>query len=154
MSKRDTYESRTAELLQPIVDANGFELVDVEYVKEAGTFYLRAYVDKPGGITIDDCVLVSHALSDLMDQEDFIEDAYVLEVSSPGLTRPFTKEKDYTRNIGKKIEIKLYQMREKKKEYQGVLIRCDKSSFVIETEEKEIEFAKSDCALVRLAIDF
>lgn len=154
MSKRDDYESRTTALIMPIIEENQFELVDVEYVKEAGNFYLRAYVDKPGGITIDDCELVSRALSDLLDQEDFIDDAYILEVSSPGLTRPFKKENDYKRNLGKKIEVKLYQMKDKKKEYEGVLKSYTADSFVIETEEREMEFAKTDCALVRLAIEF
>lgn len=154
MSKKDNYESRTTKLLMPIIEENRFELVDVEYVKEAGTFYLRAYVDKPGGITIDDCELVSRALSDLLDQEDFIEDAYILEVSSPGLTRPFKKENDYKRNLGNKIEVKLYQMRDKKKEYEGILKSYTADRFIIETDEREIEFAKADCALVRLAIDF
>lgn len=154
MSKKDNYESRTTALLMPIIEENGFELVDVEYVKEAGTFYLRAYVDKPGGITIDDCELVSRALSDLLDQEDFIEDAYILEVSSPGLTRPFKKEKDYERNLGNRIEVKLYQMRDKKKEYEGILKSHTADRFVIETDEREIEFAKAECALVRQAIDF
>ena len=91
MSKRETYEQRTEELIMPIIEQNQFELVDVEYVKEGGTWYLRAYIDKPGGITVDDCEVVSRALSDLLDKHDFIEDAYVLEVSSPGLGRPLKK---------------------------------------------------------------
>ena len=93
MSKRETYEQRTEELISPIIEQNQFELVDVEYVKEGGTWYLRAYIDKPGGITVDDCEVVSRALSDLLDKHDFIEDAYVLEVSSPGPGRPLKKEK-------------------------------------------------------------
>ncbi|MEF2596379.1 MAG: ribosome maturation factor RimP, partial [Lachnospiraceae bacterium] len=100
MSKRETYEQRTEELISPIIEQNQFELVDVEYVKEGGTWYLRAYIDKPGGITVDDCEVVSRALSDLLDKHDFIEDAYVLEVSSPGLGRPLKKEKDFARSIG------------------------------------------------------
>lgn len=154
MSKREDYESRTTALIMPIIEKNQFELVDVEYVKEAGTFYLRAYIDKPGGITIDDCEVVSRALSELLDQEDFIDDAYILEVSSPGLTRPFKKDNDYKRNIGNKIEVKLYRMLDKKKEYEGVLLSSTEDSFVIETEERQMEFAKADCALVRLAIEF
>ena len=98
MSKRETYEQRTEELISPIIEQNQFELVDVEYVKEGGTWYLRAYIDKPGGITVDDCEVVSRALSDLLDKHDFIEDAYVLEVSSPGLGRPLKKEKDFALN--------------------------------------------------------
>lgn len=84
MSKREEYEQKAEALLMPVIEAGNYELVDVEYVKEAGTWYLRAYVDKEGGITIDDCEKVSRAFSDLLDREDFIEDAYILEVSSPG----------------------------------------------------------------------
>ena len=92
MTRRETYEAKTEELLQPLVDAHGFELVDVEYVKEAGNWYLRAYIDKPGGIAVDDCEVISRALSDKLDEEDYIEDSYILEVSSPGLGRPLKKE--------------------------------------------------------------
>ena len=95
MSKREQYEQQTEELLLPIIERNGFELVDVEYVKEGGIFYLRAYIDKEGGITVDDCEVVSRELSELLDQEDFIPDAYILEVSSPGLGRQLKKEKDF-----------------------------------------------------------
>lgn len=108
MSKHQDYEKRTERLIQPILDEHHFELVDVEFVKEAGSWHLRAYVDKEGGITIDDLALVNHALSDRMDQEDFIEESYILEVSSPGLTRPFKKPKDYIRNIGSDVEVKLF----------------------------------------------
>ena len=84
MSRREEYEQKAEELITPIVEANGFELVDVEYVKEGGTWYLRAYIDKEGGITVDDCEIVSRAFSDRLDAEDFIDDAYIMEVSSPG----------------------------------------------------------------------
>ena len=94
MSRREEYEQKTEAILTPIVESRGFELVDVEFVKEAGTWFLRAYIDKPGGITIDDCEVISRALSDRMDEEDFIEEAYILEVSSPGLGRPLKKDKD------------------------------------------------------------
>ena len=100
MTKRETYEQKTEAILQPIVDANGFELVDVEYVKEGSTWYLRAYIDKPGGITVDDCELVSRAANDILDEQDFVEDSYVFEVSSPGLGRPLKKDKDFARSIG------------------------------------------------------
>ena len=93
MAKKD-YESRTEAMLMPIVEAKGFELVDVEWVKEGANWYLRAYIDKEGGIAVDDCEVISRALSDRMDEEDFIEEAYILEVSSPGLGRPLKKDKD------------------------------------------------------------
>ena len=83
MSKRETYEQKTEEILIPIVDELGFELVDVEYVKEGSTWYLRTYIDKPGGITIDDCEVVSRRLSDILDEKDYIDEAYIMEVSSP-----------------------------------------------------------------------
>ena len=81
MTKRELYEQKTEEILLPIVEENGFELVDVEYVKEGSTWYLRAYIDKPGGINIDDCEVVSRRLSDILDEKDYIDDAYILEVS-------------------------------------------------------------------------
>ena len=90
MSRREDYEQQTEALLEPIVEELGFELVDVEYVKEAGNWYLRGYIDKPGGITVNDCETVSRAFSDKLDENDFIEDSYIMEISSPGLDRPKT----------------------------------------------------------------
>ena len=95
MAKRDEYEAKVEAFLLPVMEENGFELVDVEYVKEAGTWYLRAYIDKPGGFTVDDCEMVSRKLGDWLDKEDFIDESYILEVSSPGLGRPLKKEKDF-----------------------------------------------------------
>ena len=109
MSRREEYEMKTEALITPIVDEKGFELVDVEYVKEGSNWYLRAYVDKEGGITINDLESVSRILSDKLDEEDFISDAYILEVSSPGLGRPLKKDKDFDRNMGNEIEVHLYR---------------------------------------------
>ncbi len=106
MSKRESYETRTEELLTPILERLDFELVDVEYVKEGGTWYLRAYIDKEGGITINDCEMVAREMNEILDREDFVEDSYVFEVSSPGLGRPLKKEKDYIRSMGKKVELR------------------------------------------------
>ena len=99
MSRKETYEQRTEELLLPIMEENNFELVDVEYVKEGGNWYLRAYIDKEGGITVDDCEVVSRKMSDLLDEADFIEESYIFEVSSPGLGRPLKKEKKHGKRI-------------------------------------------------------
>jgi ribosome maturation factor RimP len=154
MSKRDTYEAKAEELIMPIITENGFELVDVEYVKEASTWYLRVYIDKEGGITIDDCELVSRAFSEQLDKEDFIEDSYIMEVSSPGLLRPLKKDKDFQRSIGKELELKTYRMIDKTKDFQGILKAFDKETITIETEDGEKIFARSDLALVRPAIDF
>jgi ribosome maturation factor RimP len=154
MTRRETYEAKTEELLQPLVDAHGFELVDVEYVKEAGNWYLRAYIDKPGGIAVDDCEVISRALSDKLDEEDYIEDSYILEVSSPGLGRPLKKEKDFQRSIGKEIEVRTFRAIDKQKEFTGILKEFDKDSFTIVMEDNEMTFQRSETALVRLAFDF
>ena len=155
MSKKDEYVSKTEELLNPIVEEKGFEVVDVEYVKEGSNYYLRAYIDKPGGITIDDLEGVSRILSDKLDEKDFIPDAYILEVSSPGLGRPLKKDKDFDRSIGEEVEVKLYKAVNRQKDFVGLLKKHDEKSFTIETEDgTEIDFDKSEVALVRLSIDF
>lgn len=155
MSKRETYEQRTEELISPIIEQNQFELVDVEYVKEGGTWYLRAYIDKPGGITVDDCEVVSRALSDLLDKHDFIEDAYVLEVSSPGLGRPLKKEKDFARSIGEEVDVRTFRAISHQKEFTGILRDYDKEKIVLEMEDQKLlEIARADIALIRLSFDF
>ncbi len=155
MSKRETYEQKTEELLLPIIGQHGFELVDVEYVKEGGNWYLRAYIDKPGGITVDDCELVSRALGDLLDEKDFIEESYILEVSSPGLGRPLRKDKDFARSIGEEVEVKTFRPINHQKEFTGILREYDKDNIIIEMEDQEtMRFARADIALVRLAFDF
>ena len=155
MSKKETYEQKAEELIMPLIEQNQFELVDVEYVKEAGNWYLRAYIDKPGGITVDDCEIISRAFSDLLDVHDFIDDAYILEVSSPGLGRPLRKDKDFARSIGEEVEIKTYRPINHQKDFTGILKDYDKEKIVIELENGELmEFARADMALVRLAFDF
>lgn len=154
MAKRVDIESRTEALVLPIIEANHFELVDVEYVKEGANWYLRVYADKEGGIDIDDCVLISRSLEEKLDAEDFIEDAYILEVSSPGLGRPLKKEKDYVRSVGKSIDIKLYKAIEKQKEFTGILIKNEPDHIVIESEGEELKFDKKSIASARLSLDF
>ena len=155
MTKREEYEQKTEKLLEPILEANHFELVDVEYVKEGGSWYLRAYIDKPGGITVDDCEIVNRALGDLLDEHDFIEESYILEVSSPGLGRPLKKERDFARSLGEEVEIRTYRMVNKQKEFRGILKAYDKDTVTIETEEEEEQsFERENIALIRLAFDF
>ena len=154
MTKAKEYEARTEELLLPIIEANQFELVDVEYVKEAGTWYLRAYIDKPGGITIDDCELVSRSLNEKIDEEDYIPDAYILEVSSPGLDRPLKKDKDFARSLNKEVEGKFFKAVDGQKEFVGVLKDFTKETVTLEMEDQEITVDRKNLALIRLYIEF
>ena len=130
MSRREEYEKRAEELLAPIVELNGFELVDVEYVKEAGTWYLRGYIDKPGGITVNDCETVSRAFSDKLDENDF------------------------KRNMGKLVEVRTYRPIEKQKEFCGTLTAYDSNSVTIDEDGTERTFDKKEIALIRPAIEF
>ena len=155
MAKREEYEQKTEKLLEPILKENNFELYDVEFVKEAGTFYLRAFIDKEGGININDCELVSRRLSDLLDEKDFIPDAYILEVSSPGLGRALKKDKHFEKSIGEEVEVKLFKAIDKQKEFTGYLESFNDEVIVIsDEEENEIEFERSNVASVRLVVHF
>ena len=155
MTRREQYEAKTEAFLLPVMEKHHFELVDVEYVKEAGTWYLRTYIDKEGGITVGDWEVINRELGDWLDQEDFIEDSYILEVSSPGLGRPLKKEKDFARSIGKEVDIKLYKAVEKQKDYTGVLEAYDKDTVTIGLEDgTRITFERPSIALIRLAFDF
>ena len=155
MTRREEYESKTEAFLLPVLAEHNFELWDVEYVKEAGTWYLRAYIDKEGGIAVDDCEVISRILSDWLDQTDFIEDSYILEVSSPGLGRPLKKERDFERSLGEEVEIRLYKAQNKQKEFTGILKAWDKDTVTLEFEdEATLVIERSNIALIRLAFDF
>ena len=155
MAKREEYERKTEQLLEPILKENNFELYEVEFVKEAGTFYLRAFIDKEGGININDCELVSRRLSDLLDEKDFIPDAYILEVSSPGLGRHLKKDKHFEKSIGEEVEVKLFKAIDKQKEFVGYLESYTDEVIVISDEqENELEFERSNIASVRLVVHF
>lgn len=123
VSKSESYVKYTEELLEKISEKLHFEIVDVEFVKEAREYYLRVYcdMDKEGGISIDDCVNISRALSADLDKEDFIEESYILEVSSPGLGRVLKKDKDFKRELGKEVELKLFKAKDGIKEVCGIL---------------------------------
>lgn len=154
MSKREDYESRTEELLTPIVEAANVEIYDVEYVKEGSDYYLRAYIDKPEGVNILDCENVSRALSEALDKADFIPDAYILEVSSPGLGRTLKKDKHLQKSLGEEVEIKLFKPIEKRKEFSGILDSFDENSITITENGTQQTFVRTDIALIRLALDF
>jgi ribosome maturation factor RimP len=155
MAKHEEYERKTEKLLEPILTANHFELYDVEYVKEGGNWFLRCYIDKEGGITVDDCELVSRSLSDLLDKEDYIPDSYILEVSSPGLGRQLKRDKHFEKSIGEEVEVKLFKPIDKKKEFVGNLVNFDQNMITIELEDKtNMEIPRANIAMVRLTFDF
>lgn len=155
LTKHEEYEQKTEKLLEPILSANHFELYDVEYVKEGGNWYLRVYIDKDNGITVDDCELVSRALSDLLDKHDFIPDSYILEVSSPGLGRQLKRDKHFEKSIGEEVEVKLYKAVNKKKDFVGILKAFDQNSITITLEDQnDMVIPRTDIATVRLTFDF
>lgn len=153
MSKKETYEAKAEELLQPIAEKYSVDIYDVEYVKEGSDFYLRAYIDKPEGVNINDCENVSRAFSDALDEKDFIQDAYILEVSSPGLGRTLKKDRHLEKSIGQDVEIKLYKPQNGCKEFEGKLIGFDENSITIATDVEQT-FERSDIAVIKLALDF
>lgn len=152
---KKSIELTIEELVSPIVDDKGFEIVDIEYVKEAGEYYLRIFLDKEGGISLNDCESVSRELSEILDIKDPIKDNYFLEVSSPGLDRPLKKDKDFLRYKGRDIEIKLYKPLNGSKQFEGQLVGLNEDkNIVVVIDNNEVEFNKKDVALVRLAIKF
>lgn len=154
MSKKEQYETRTEEILKPITEQFGVDIYDVEYVKEGSDYYLRAYIDKPEGVNIIDCEQVSRALSDRLDEVDFIDEAYILEVSSPGLGRTLKKDRHFEKSIGKEIEIKLFKAKDGVKEFGGVLTGFDAQNLYVKVEDMDTTFVRSEIAVVKLALDF
>lgn len=154
MSKRQDYEAQTEQLVTPILEKYGFELYDVEYVKEGGNNYLRVYIDKPGGIAVNDCETVAREMNPILDEKDFIPDSYVFEVSSPGLGRALKKEKHLLKSIGEEVEIRTFRPINHEKQFEGILTAFDdKELTIVLDDEQELTFARTDIALIRLALD-
>lgn len=141
-------------MLQPYIDAEGFELVEVEYVKEGSQYFLRVYVDKPGGIDIDDCGRISEYLSEKLDEEDPIPTAYFLEVSSPGAERPLKKTEDYRKAIGQHVYVTTADALKGHTEFEGKLISYDEKFAIMQVGKKEFEIPVDKITSARLAIVF
>jgi len=142
------------QLLEPYLEKKSFELVDIEFVREGKNRFLRIYVDKPGGIDIDDCGQVSEYLSQRLDEEDPIQEAYFLEVSSPGAERPLKKTKDFYWAVGKHVHVTTYAPVHGQKEFEGKLLSYDEEYLVIEEAGKSHDIATDQVAKARLAIVF
>lgn len=154
MANKTVIESTTEQYILPILEKKGFSLYDVEYVKEGSDMYLRAYIDKPGGITIDDCVEVSREMNEILDSKDYVDEEYIFEVSSPGLGRKLTKDKHLQNSIGMDIEMKSYKPIDGSKEFSGKLISFDKDSLTVEIDGAQKVFDRKDISMIKLALDF
>lgn len=142
-------------LLKDTVETLGFTLCDVEFQKECGNWTLTLFIDRDGGVTIDDCEQVSRAVDPILDEADPIAQPYYLSVSSLGLDRPLKRDADYARNLGKELTVRLYAPRDGKKEFLGVLDSFDAERFILRTEKGEsTEFLRKDAALVKPYIRF
>ena len=153
MAGKKSIEQTAEELLKPITDRLGVEIYDVEYVKEGNERYLRAYIDKEGGVNIQDCENVSRAFSDKLDEADIISDAYILEVSSPGLGRQLKKDRHFENSLGEDVELKLFEALDGQKEYEGTLKAFDKDSITVTINGEDKVFARNTIAVVRLKLD-
>ncbi len=146
-------ESKVEELLEPIIHNLSYELYDVQYVKEGKDYYLRITIDKEGGISIEDCETVNRAIDDILDKADYIKESYFLEVSSPGLERVLRKLAHFEKQIGNKIQVKLFKPVEHKKEWEGILKAIDENQLELETEENCIVLERKNIALAKTVCD-
>lgn len=154
MSKKSII-SHVREIIEELIKDLEYELVDVEFKKEGSSKFLRIFLDKPGGITIDDCQTMSKAIGEELDKADPIKEAYYLEVSSPGLDRPLKNDKDFKRNLNKDVEIRLYEPLDGTKLIQGRFLEFDKDKLKIQYEDESvIDIPRDKIALIRLAVKF
>jgi ribosome maturation factor RimP len=145
---------KITDLAESVLDDLGFELVDVEYLSEHGRWVLRIYVDKEGGVTIDDCANLSREIGDLIDIKDVIEQEYVLEVSSPGLNRPLKKERDFARVIGKKIKIRMFAPVDGRRNFSGYLKDFQDQKLYIEVEGELVNLSWKEVDKANLVYEF
>jgi len=152
MSK-NSIETSVYKILQEIIKLTVYEITDVEYVKEGPFKYLKVYINKPEGITVDDCTEISHALSKKLDELDLISEQYFLEVSSPGLERPFKTESDYIKNINEKVEVKLYKPLDGKKVITGTLLEKKENNIVLDSENQIVTIELKDISKINRTIE-
>ena len=147
------YEKKTEEFLMPILEEKGLSLWDVVFEKEGKEYYLSAYIDKPGGITVNDCEEVSREMNEILDREDYIKENYTFVVSSPGLDRPLKRERDFMNSIGRQVEIKTYKAIDGYKEFTGTLVAYDKDTVTVDEDDGERVFNRKDISMIRLAFE-
>ena len=145
---------QVAQFAEPVVQAHGCTLWDVEYVREGGEWFLRLYIDKDGGVDISDCEAISRALSDILDEADPIESSYIFEVASAGAERPLKRPGDFEQFMGSPVLLKTYKPVDGRKEFSGDLAGYDNGAVTLRIGEEEKRFEKDAVALVRLRCDF
>ena len=151
----DRIVEKVDSLIRDTIERLGYEIVDIEFVKKYGQMNLTVFIDIPRGVTLDDCELVHNAVNPILDEADPIKDAYVLNISSPGLERPFKRQRDFERNYGKEVEVKLYAPLRGKKLYEGILKEKTENFIIIETPDKEdLKLEMTRIALVRPLVRF
>lgn len=153
MGKYEDYENKTRELIEPILKDNNVSLYDIDYEKEGADMYLRVYIDKEGGVSIDDCEKVSRAFNEILDREDYIDEAYIFEVSSPGLGRQLKKDIHFEKSIGMSVDVKLYKPIDKCKEFTGILKEFDQNTVTVTVDDTDMKFTRKDIAIIRLSLD-
>ena len=145
---------KVTQMALPVVEAHGCQLWDVEYVREGSEYFLRLYLDKEGGVDINDCEAISRAMDPILDEEDPIPESYHFEVCSAGLERPLKRPSDFERFMGEPIMVKLYRPRNGLKEIPGILRGYENGCVTMEAGKETITFQKSEVALVRLRVEF
>lgn len=152
MNKKSIEES-VQKMVEDVIKDTDIELVDIEYVKEGPFKYLKVYLDKPDGITVDDTADVSRALNKMLDDADLIKEQYFLEVSSPGIERPFKTDADYQKNIGKKVEAKFFKPIDGKKSVNGILMEKDENKVIIKSNDENIKIELKDISKINIVIE-
>ncbi len=143
-------EEKVEKLLEPKIQEIGYELYDVEYAKEGKNYFLRIIIDKPEGIDLNDCEKVNNAITDMLDEANYIKEQYFLEVSSPGIERVIRKEKHLKQNIGQEVQVKLFRKDQNgKKEYQGKLLDYTSENITIQTSEEKINIERKNISQIR-----
>ena len=143
-----------ANLAKGVVEAEGCSLWDVEYVREAGSYYLRVYIDKPGGVSINDCEAISRTLDKLLDEADPIPDSYIFEVASAGAERELKRPSDFEAFLGSEVEVRTYKPINGQKAFVGTLEKYEDGAVTLSSGKKQIRLEKQDIALVKLHVSF
>ena len=153
MGKHEDYEIKTRELILPVLKDAGVELYDIDFEKEGSDWYLRVYIDKEGGVDINDCEKVSRSFNDILDREDYIDETYIFEVSSPGLGRQLKKDIHFEKSLGMQVDVKTYKPIDKCKEFTGILKAYDQNTVTVTVNDTDMNFNRKDIAIIRLSLD-